>query len=123
MTDQFNNDETTPMIGDKLYDLMKLLVQLWIPAVSTLYFTLAAIWGLPAAEQVVGTLAALATFLGVSLRISNKSYRASNAPYDGVINITATASGTTLYSLELNSDPELLDTKSSVVFKVVPDSE
>ena len=70
-------------LSSKMYDFLKNLVQLILPALGTLYFTLAAIWGLPAAEEVVGTLAAFATFGGVTLRLSKASYNNSDIRYVG----------------------------------------
>ena len=105
---------------DKLYQFLKNLVQLFLPAFSTLYLTLAGIWNLPYANQIVGSAAALATFLGVLLRISTKSYNASDARFDGALVKTVTEDGVTVYSLELNEDPGIaMDGKTSVSFKVV----
>lgn len=72
-----------PFLSAKVYDFLKNLVQLILPALGTLYFTLAAIWGLPAAEEVVGTLAALATFGGVTLRLSKAAYNNSDVRFVG----------------------------------------
>lgn len=72
-----------PFLSNKVYDFLKNLVQLILPALGTLYFTLATIWGLPAAEEVVGTLAAFATFGGVTLRLSKPSYENSDLRYIG----------------------------------------
>ena len=58
----------------KTYDVLKFIAQILLPALGTLYFTLAQIWGLPYAEQIVGTIAAIDTFLGVLLGISTSSY-------------------------------------------------
>lgn len=60
---------------NKVYDVLKVIAQLWIPALGTLYFTLAQLWNLPYPEEIVGTLAAIDTFLGVVLGISTLSYR------------------------------------------------
>lgn len=59
---------------DKTYDTLKWIAQILIPALGTLYFALAGIWGFPYGEQVVGTLTAIDTFLGVILGISNMNY-------------------------------------------------
>jgi Putative phage holin Dp-1 len=56
------------------YDFLKNLAQLWIPGFATLYFTIAEIWHLPYGAEVVGTLTAIDTFLGVILRISTGKY-------------------------------------------------
>lgn len=46
-----------------------------LPALGTLYFALAGIWGLPYGEQIVGTITAVDTFLGVVLGISTAQYK------------------------------------------------
>lgn len=65
-------------MSNKTYDVLKNLAQIWIPALSALYFALAQIWNLPYAEQIVGTLAAVDTFLGAILGISSKNYNSCN---------------------------------------------
>lgn len=62
------------MMSNKTYDILKYIAQVVIPAVGTLYFALAGIWGFPYGEQIVGTLTAIDTFLGVLLRISTVQY-------------------------------------------------
>lgn len=61
--------------NDKVYDTLKWLCQIVIPAIATLYFSLSGIWGFPYGEQVVGTLTAIDTFLGVCLDISTYQYK------------------------------------------------
>lgn len=61
-------------MSDKTYDTLKWIAQYLLPAVGTLYFALAGIWGLPGGEQVVGTITAVDTFLGVLLGISSSQY-------------------------------------------------
>lgn len=56
------------------YDKLKYLAQIVIPALGTLYFALAGIWGLPYGEQIVGTLTAIDTFLGAILKFSSDQY-------------------------------------------------
>ena len=58
----------------KTYDTLKWIAQYLLPAAGTLYFALAGIWGLPYGEQVVGTITAVDTFLGVLLGISSAQY-------------------------------------------------
>lgn len=52
----------------KLYDRLKFVALIGLPALATLYFTVAAIWGLPYGEQIVGTITALDTALGVVVK-------------------------------------------------------
>jgi hypothetical protein len=62
-------------MSNKTYDIMKEIAQIWLPAIATLYFTLASIWGLPYAEQIVGTISAIDVFLGAVLKISTINYQ------------------------------------------------
>lgn len=65
-------------MSDKVYDTLKWIAQILLPAVGTLYFALAGIWGFPYGEQIVGTITAIDTFLGVCLGISSSQYRKEN---------------------------------------------
>ena len=61
-------------LNNKVYDILKWIALILIPALATLYFALAGIWGLPYGEQIVGTLTAIDTFLGALLGISTLNY-------------------------------------------------
>lgn len=106
------------LFNNSTYNILKKLVQIVIPAVSSLYFGLSQIWGLPWGEEIVGTLALLATFLGVLLGISTNKYNNSPDAYDGEVVISDSPTGTKLFSLELNGDPEQIETMDQVRFKV-----
>lgn len=60
---------------DKTYNVLKWMAQLLLSAMGTLYFALASIWRLPYGEQVVGTITAVDTFLGVILGITTAQYK------------------------------------------------
>ena len=62
-------------MSDKVYDALKWIALILIPAIGTLYFALAGIWGFPYAEAIVGTLTAVDTFLGAILGISTSMYK------------------------------------------------
>lgn len=108
------------ILTDTSYSVGKKLVQVILPAFSAMYFGLATIWGLPAAEQVVGTTAIITTFLGVSLGISSIQYDASGAAYDGSLVVKKGENGRKIFSLELNGDPEEVVNKTSITFKIDP---
>lgn len=61
-------------LSNKVYDALKWIALYLLPALGTLYFALSGIWGLPYGEQVVGTITAADTFLGVLLGISSATY-------------------------------------------------
>lgn len=60
---------------NKTYDILKFIAQILLPALGTLYFALASIWGLPYGEQIVGTITAVDAFLGAILGISTRNYK------------------------------------------------
>ena len=61
---------------NKTYDKLKTQVMITLPALATLYFALSQIWSLPFGPQVVATITAITTFLGVVLRVEGKKYAA-----------------------------------------------
>ena len=61
-------------MSNRTYDILKDIAQLILPALGTLYFALAGIWGFPYGEQIVGTIAAVDAFLGVLLKLSSIQY-------------------------------------------------
>lgn len=61
-------------MSNKVYDILKWIALVVLPALATLYFALAGIWGFPYGEQVVGTITAIDTFLGALLGISSINY-------------------------------------------------
>jgi hypothetical protein len=109
------------LISSKSYDLLKRFVTLVLPGVATLYVTLSALWDWPNAEAVAGSLAAIATFGGVLMRVATKSYDSSEAKYDGELITKGYDEDTGIPSLELNisGDPRVLASKSEVVLRSV----
>lgn len=62
------------ILNNKVYDVLKFIAQIVLPAIATLYITVANIWGLPYGEQISGTVMAIDTFLGALLMISTNVY-------------------------------------------------
>ena len=62
-------------LSNSTYDCLRWVAQILLPAIGTLYFALAQIWGLPYSEQIVGTITAVDAFLGALLGISTMRYR------------------------------------------------
>ena len=67
-----------PKISNELYDVLKFIAQIVLPALGTFYFAIASIWGLPYAEQIVGTITAIDALLGALLGISTMQYKKEN---------------------------------------------
>ena len=105
------------LLSNKLYDRLKFLAQVLMPGVAALYFGLAAIWGLPKAEEIVGTITVLDTFLGLFLVAGARQYQNSDARFDGAIRVeNFEAEG---YSnLNVRLDPDAIADKDEVTVKV-----
>lgn len=62
-------------MSNKVYDILKFIAQIVLPAAATLYVTIAGIWGLPYGDQISGTVMAIDLFLGALLGISSSQYK------------------------------------------------
>ena len=70
-------------MSNRVYDILKYLAQIILPACATLYFALAGIWNFPYGEEIVGTITAIDTFLGVCLGISSANYKKNEENEEG----------------------------------------
>lgn len=103
------------VLNSKVYDIFKWLVQIVLPAIGACYAALAALWGFPYAEQVVGSISAICVLLGACLRISNSNYDG-----DGVLTVDRDLDegGENKYNLTLTKDLATLADKKSFVVTV-----
>lgn len=69
-------------MSNKVYDILKYIAQIVLPALGTLYFALAKIWNFPYGSEVVGTISAVDAFLGALLKLSSDKYNAEQQPPD-----------------------------------------
>ena len=65
-------------IPDKVYDILKWVALIVLPAIATLYGVLASIWGFPYGDQIVATITAIDTFMGALLGVSTYKYNKTN---------------------------------------------
>jgi hypothetical protein len=118
---ELDNGPTSPQgyfMNSHVYDILKKMVQIVLPAFGVFYMSIGAAWGLPGTKQVSDTIIAVCTFIGVLLAVSSRSYNKSDAQYDGALDITQNEDGSKVYSLNLNDDTSILDSKKNVNFKV-----
>lgn len=64
-------------MSNKTYDTIKKIALLIAPAV-TFFAALVDVWGIPYGSQIVATLAALDTFVGVAVSILAATYKKQN---------------------------------------------
>ena len=62
-------------LPNKVYDVLKWVAILLLPALAVLYKTIAAEWGLPYGQQIYNTVYAVHIFLGTILGISSLTYK------------------------------------------------
>lgn len=67
------------ILPNKVYDALKWIAQVALPALGALYFGLAQIWGFPYGKEIVGTLTVIDAFLGALLGISTAQYKKEQA--------------------------------------------
>lgn len=68
------------MLPNKVYDALKWIVLVVIPALTTAYVGLSTIWGWPYADEVAKTSAVICTLLGALLGISTAQYNKQEPP-------------------------------------------
>jgi len=99
------------------YDVLKSIAQVWLPALGTLYFTVASIWGFHDTTQVIGSIGALDTFLGAVLAISSSGF---SPVTDGNLVVDKSHPIKDLYSLELTTPISEIAGKSVITLEVKP---
>jgi hypothetical protein len=108
-----------PVLNDKVYNILKYVALVLLPAVASLYFAISEVWELPHGPEVMATITTIDTFLGVVLGISTGRYNQKELAYDGAI-LVEEDDERKLFSLELSSEPDQLDQKDEVRLKVKP---
>lgn len=108
-----------PFLTNTQYDALKFVAQILLPALGALYAALALLWGFPAVEQVVGSIVAIDTFLGVALGFSSKTYAEQPPNYDGYLEIVEHDTSL-VHQLDIRTEPEDIAKKDAILIKVVP---
>lgn len=113
------NTAAGPILSATWYNRLKWFTLIFLPAFSALYFGLGAVWNFPAGEQVVGTCAVLAVFLGTVLGISGRNYTRAGA--DGSIDANIVGDNVVLGNLVLpDISAEELAAKKRITIQVNP---
>lgn len=113
------------LLSNKVYGLLDPVSKVFLPGVGALYFALAVTWGLPKADEVVATCAALATFLGLFLVFAERTYDNSVAKYDGAIYLSEgeTVDGKRVkdaqFGIRQDLDAQTISGKKELLMRVV----
>lgn len=100
-------------LSNKVYDTLKWIAQYFMPALATLWITLAKIWGLPYGTEIGATVTGIDLFLGAVLGISSQNYKG-----EGTMIVDTSDDAKDIYSLDLNVPVEELAKKDMITFKV-----
>jgi hypothetical protein len=107
-----------PVLPTKVYDFLKWLAQIVLPALATLYLAL----GLPHSKEVSGAIIAVDAFLGAILNLSSKAYNESDDRFAGDAVVTGSGENKKV-SFAFNEHPsDLVSGKKELVFKVKRDA-
>jgi len=121
----YPNGPTKGFLPGKMYDKLKWIALVFIPAFAAFYFAFGKIWDFPRTEDVVGSLTIIGTFLGTILGISSKAYNASDARFAGQLNVynTVDEAGVVGKTFQIdmgNTDPWFLEQNKELTLKVNP---
>ena len=121
MSDGKHQVSPAPVLSNRSYDILKDVVTMVLPGLATFYFALAGIWHLPYAEQVVATITAVGTVLGIFVKFASKRYANLPVEYDGELIAVKLEDNPTdlLLSLDSHEQAEQIRQKDEVTFKVV----
>jgi hypothetical protein len=113
------SNTTKSLINNTQYDFLKALAQYVLPAAGVLYYALSGFWGFPHPMEVVGTITAVDTFLGVVLGALKKQYLGSADAFDGTLHLDGTdPNAVVLSKLVVDTPGNMLAGQDSVTLKV-----
>lgn len=70
------------MLNNKVYDVLKYICLVALPAVEAFIIGLFTLWGFPYGDLIAGTIALVATLLGALLGISSAVYKVNSKKED-----------------------------------------
>ena len=68
-------------MSEKIYDILKYIQRIVLPACAALYAALGKLWGFPYIAEIVGTITAVDTFLGALLQIEYAKWEKAQDNY------------------------------------------
>lgn len=103
-----------------VYNTIKWIALIFLPAAGTLYAALAIVWNLKYTTQVTNSVLAVDTFLGALVGISSKGYK---PPIDGHIYVTQHTADTATARIVFHTDPDavIAAKKGYMNLAVLPD--
>lgn len=109
------------IFSNKMYDLLKFVAQVLLPALGTLYAAVSGLMEWPNTEEVVGIIIAVDAFLGVLLSYANKQFLDNDKNFAGDLHVVQTEDEglQTMLAFNPETPPESLADQKTVLMKVV----
>lgn len=63
-------------MSNRTFDTLRTICEVVLPALGTLYFALAKIWGFGYGTEIVGTISAISVFIGTVIGVKRALYNA-----------------------------------------------
>lgn len=108
------------LFSNKVYTILKALAMIILPAIGSFYAAIATIWGLGYIEEVVGTIVAIDTLLGVILQISTTQFNKTGT--DGTLQIDTSNPEKDLYLLNIKTLDNLAARKT-IMLSIDPEAK
>lgn len=102
-------------LPNKVYDILKIIVQHLLPGLAAVYFAISSMLDLPYCSEVLGVIASLETLIGGYLGISTNKY---NKTKDGTLTIDTSDPEKDVYSLNIGVPLEELATRKNLNLKI-----
>ena len=107
-------------LNNKIYDFLKWVVMIFLPALGAFYFGLSQFWDLPYVTEIVGSVSVTSIFLGALIGISSKSYGKNSAGFDGELVVNKDDPEKDVYSFVVYDGVDQLEGKDTLTIKVSP---
>lgn len=104
-------------MGNPMYNFLKFIALVVLPAAGTAYFALAGLWHLHHTAQIIGTISAVDTFLGAMLHVSTKSYSPAT---NGALKVDLSDPTKETYTLDVTTPIEDIKKLTHLVLAVEP---
>lgn len=105
-------------INNKVYDFLKYLAVVGLPALATFVFTVGPIWDFSHVDQIAKTIVAINTLLGALILLNQVKYNNSDERFDGVIDPVAANTQTSTQALHLKVDEYDAMNEKALVLRV-----
>lgn len=115
------NGSNPSLLSNNVYNFLKFMATLLLPALGALYFGLSEVWGFPFPDEINGTINTVVLFIGVLMGYSSKSYRSSDDRFDADILVTKDDSGRKILQIEATNeqlDALVHEDREAVVFRI-----